>query len=630
MRILFWTITGFCLLTIATSKPAAAQSSASSILTVSHITEISSALPAKPNGPGKPITDRSYWQPLSSNPTFSGLIKKAESIIKSPLPEQPDKLFLEFSRNGNRRNFENVAFSRRNRLAPLVLAECVMNTGKFLPAINEHINAYCQERTWVLPAHDKQLTNFNGTTVTIDLFSSNLAWQIATADYLLGDKLPAPTRQLLRREISRRIIIPFQQMIRGQRKADSWLTANHNWNPVCLSGVTGAALLLVPNRQEQAEFVGAAEYYSLNFLAGFTPDGYCSEGVGYWNYGFGMYTMMSENLARATGGKVQLLQNPHAAKPAAYGTQITIADNIVPSFADCSLAARPSAALLWLLNHRLNWNNAAYANLNQNQTIASLFEALIYHDALLSQSAPITAAAAPSLGIRSYFPDAQVYIGRPAAPSSKSLAVAFKGGNNNEHHNHNDLGSYVVLVGGKPVLVDPGAEVYTARTFSKQRYDSKLLNSFGHPVPVIDGKLQRTGKNAQAKVLKHEFTDTTDTITLELESAYKDKNLKSLTRTFEYGRTNNTLIITDRAEFNKPTAFETALISLGDFQSQNNGPVVVTATNTSAAIQISASHPYSLKQEKIEENAAAKPNRLGIVLKDPAKVATITTVIRPQ
>src|SRR5690606_12740400 len=117
-------------------------------------------------------------------------------------------------------------------------------------------------------------------------------------------------------------------------------------------------------------------------------------------------------------------------------------NGIVPAYADCSLGAKPAASLLWLLNRRLNWNNPAYASLGDD-TGASLFEALIYNDALLSQTTPPSGSSAPSLGVRSYFPDAQVYIGRPAAASPKALAVSIKGGNNNEHHNHNDLGSYV-------------------------------------------------------------------------------------------------------------------------------------------------------------------------------------------
>jgi hypothetical protein len=48
-------------------------------------------------------------------------------------------------------------------------------------------------------------------------------------------------------------------------------------------------------------------------------------------------------------------------------------------------------------------------------------------------------------------------------------------------------------LGDRPVLLEPGVETYTARTFSRRRYESQLLSSFGHPVPVVAVKLQRTG-----------------------------------------------------------------------------------------------------------------------------------------
>ena len=65
-----------------------------------------------------------------------------------------------------------------------------------------------------------------------------------------------------------------------------------------------------------------------------------------------------------------------------------------------------------------------------------------------------------------------------------------KGGHNAEMHNHNDVGSYTVVIGDQPVLADPGTEIYTKRTFTEHRYDSPVLNSYGHPVPVIGGQLQ--------------------------------------------------------------------------------------------------------------------------------------------
>ena len=50
----------------------------------------------------------------------------------------------------------------------------------------------------------------------------------------------------------------------------------------------------------------------MNFLKGFTPDGYCGEGTGYWNYGFGHYVFLAEEIRLATGGQIDLLARKEA------------------------------------------------------------------------------------------------------------------------------------------------------------------------------------------------------------------------------------------------------------------------------------------------------------------------------
>ena len=72
-----------------------------------------------------------------------------------------------------------------------------------------------------------------------------------------------------------------------------WFTATNNWNSVCLAGVTGAALALLPDKEERAYFVAAAEKYNVYGMKGYADDGYCSEGVGYYNYGFRAYIPVS-------------------------------------------------------------------------------------------------------------------------------------------------------------------------------------------------------------------------------------------------------------------------------------------------------------------------------------------------
>lgn len=50
--------------------------------------------------------------------------------------------------------------------------------------------------------------------------------------------------------------------------------------------MTGAALALLQDKEERAYFVAAAEKYYVYGMKGYSDDGYCSEGVGYYNYGF--------------------------------------------------------------------------------------------------------------------------------------------------------------------------------------------------------------------------------------------------------------------------------------------------------------------------------------------------------
>ncbi|MDO5113556.1 MAG: heparinase II/III family protein, partial [Planctomycetia bacterium] len=170
--------------------------------------------------------------------------------------------------------------------------------------------------------------------------------------------------------------------------------------------------------------------------------------------------------------------------------------------------------------------------------------------------------------MRTWFPDAQVLILRPQgelAPKAaevRGLAVAMKGGHNAELHNHNDVGSYVVVHRGTLPLLDVGSETYTRKTFSAQRYESDALNSWGHSVPVVAGKLQKTGRAAEAKILKIDSRPEKEVFHLDLRAVYDVPELQRLTRCFTYSRDGETSFeIVDEVEFSSPQTFETALVT---------------------------------------------------------------------
>jgi hypothetical protein len=598
-----------------------------------RVKEIAAMLSNGPRGPGAPITDRDAWNRLAGNDSFKGVIAEAQTLLRDPIPEQSDDLFLDFSRTGNRTRWQSVSGHRRERVRTLVLAECLENKGRFIPAFEEIVKALCAERTWVMPAHDRDLTNFKGTSIDIDLGSSGLGWSLAMADYLLGEKLGPEPRRMIRDNLEQRIFRPYEDMVSGKREKNWWMTTTNNWNAVCLGSVTGSALAMIDSAERRALYIAAAEHYSRNFLDGFTDDGYCSEGLGYWNYGFGYYVMLSEAVHQATGGKVDLLANDRAKAAAKFGADIEIINGVYPAFADCSVRARPDSRLMYSVSRRFAMGLQRWEETDPVGADGSLYESMIYsfdNSASRTQPAPV-ASAGP--GVRSWFDKAGILVCRPPANSASQFAVALKGGHNNEHHNHNDVGSFVVVLGDTALLLDPGGEVYTARTFSSRRYESKVLSSYGHPVPVVAGKLQQTGSQARGRIISSDFTDRTDTLVLDISSAYDLSELKKLERKFMYSRQGSgSLTVTDQVAFSRPCDFAAALVTFSDWKKVSASSLMVYDSDKALSVDIEVDGAeFEIKPETIDEDVSArkKPTRLGINLKGPVSSATVRLVIRP-
>jgi hypothetical protein len=601
-----------------------------------RIAELSAMLPAAPRGVGAKCSDRAAWQVLAALPQFQQTVKDAEKLLAVPIEEMTDELYLDFSRTGNRRRGEKVIFSHSARLQTLVLAECCEDHGRFVAAIEEALRAICAEKTWVMPAHDGNLENFHGTNVTIDLRAAAVGWELATARYWLGEKLSPATRELIGTELERRIFTPFTGMITAGKPGMRWIIADNNWNAVCLAGVVGAALTAVESPQRRAFFVGAMEKSIPNFLGGFTPDGYCSEGVGYWNYGFGHYVLLAEMVHQATGGKLDMMADERVRTIASYGRRIEILPGVCPAFADCAIRSQPSPELMAFLSRRYGWGLADMEAKHfgpQHIHPSSLNVVGIYGFANSAAAVPPVErrGATPP---RDWFSNAGVLVCRSAPDAPRTFGAAMKGGHNAENHNHNDLGSFVVALGKAVPLLDPGNEVYTKRTFSDRRYESKLLNSFGHPVPLVAGKLQRAGRLAAAKVVKTEFTPEADTLALDLSAAYKAPGLKALRRTFIFSRTGaGKLTVIDEVEFDRPQAFGSALVTYDSWKQRDAAHLTVGELPDAVEVEIAADGgEVRVAAEEIHEDTpdGRFPTRIGIDFTVPVAKAKLTLMIAPQ
>ncbi len=599
-----------------------------------RLNEIAARLPPKPAGFGRPISDRAAWDKFSHAAAFGRVVSRAQSLAREPVPALPDDLYLDYSRTGNRDRCQQVTEERSERITTFTLAECLENQGRFLGPLTDTISAICRERTWVYPAHDGKLDNFYGRTVEMDLRATLLAWELASADYLLGERLAPETRGLLRANVERRVLGPFRDMVEGRRGEIYWLRVENNWNAVCLSGVTGAALALEESPQERARFVAAAQHYLRFLLRSFTPDGYCAEGVGYWNYGFGHFLMLGEAVRQASGGAIDLLADPAAMQPALFCTRAEIVAGIYPTISDCDPGDRPGPQWVRFIRERFGAGTPGGRAAELARPREGLAETMLF--AFLPSPLPAVphAAITPESPLRTWFKDGGVLICRPAPGSATPFAAVLKGGHNAEPHNHNDVGSFSVVAGKAMVICDPGAEIYTARTFSAHRYDSKVLNSYGHAVPVVGGQLQRPGAEARAVVLRSDFTDGEDTLALDIRSAYTAPGLERLERTFVFRRTGTPgLSVRDEVAFSEAKSFETALITWGDWKRLSEKEWVISDDGGAVRVRIDTGGiPFGMRWEKLDEDVPTpkKPMRLGIALDSPVKAATVTLTIQPE
>jgi len=531
-----------------------------------RVREIAALLPAKPAACDPVVVPRAEACDIT----------KAERLTKRTPEPFADDLYREYVVNGNRSHFQNWRGKFMDRLEVLVAAEATERRGRFVPAIVARVEALCTWPSWVLPAHDRKRDVVEGRGEWIDLVAAEMARDLARILTTLGDALPDKTVLRVRAEIERRVFRPYLD----HPKDHWWFLGGNNWNAVCHAGCVIAALELVEDPLTRARFVEGAERGSAVFMEkGFTPDGYCSEGMGYWNYGFGHFIDLGIAVRRATGGKVDFFGYPQAVPVMRYAAAYQLERGVSPKFADGA-------------------GNVAADVVARGLTV-------------WPELKPMFEGALP---LRSAFPDGQVWLMRLPAGDPARFALALKGGHNAELHNHNDVGSYCVLLDGRIVAGDVGGEVYTAFTFGVHRYESKVLNSYGHPVPRVAGALQPKGRKHAAKVLKTDFAETRDTVVLDLAGAYDCPQLTKLERTFVFDRTAKKATITDNVAFSTPTAFESPYMTTAP--ELLKGHVAIDVTGGA----------WELAEDVFENPGKPSPHRVAVRFKEPVTAATVAFV----
>lgn len=479
------------------------------------------------------INERDEWNKIPEN-IRKIYIKNGEQYLGKPWEQLPATLFLQFVRNGNRSNYENVLFNRRLQLESLVMAEIFENKGRFLDDIANGVWSICEESFWGAPAHlNHQRKGFGLPDVTdpaIDLFAAETAAMLAYVDYFLGDKLKEVSPRIPERileEENRRIIQPYLSRDFSWEGREKNAKVN-NWNPWINSNLLPVVLFLENDANRRSKIVYQILQSMDVFINGYPEDGACDEGPVYWTVAAGSMFNALEILYSATNGKINIYNNALIKKMGQYIYKVWIDNEYYINFADASAIVDPDAGMVYRYGKRINdslligfgaflgkqqkimesTNLSRFGSLNK--TLPNLF----IIDEL--NKAEIVKPFLPEL----WMPDREIMAARSFANSSQGLYLAAKGGNNAENHNHNDVGNFIIYCDGKPVIIDIGVGTYTQKTFSKDRYDIWTMQSQYHNLPTINGVQQKNGEEYRAENVEFSGNSNEVNFSLEIAKAY--------------------------------------------------------------------------------------------------------------
>ncbi|WP_339924980.1 heparinase II/III family protein [uncultured Cyclobacterium sp.] len=514
--------------------------------------------------------DRDAWNQLPEE-VRKAIIKEGEAYLNYDWPIIKASMYLEFTRTGDRSKDATVNSARKKALQALMMAELVEGKGRFLDDLVNGVFAFCEQTYWGASAHF-YLYGFDGsiaspTTVLpdiedpiIDLMVGDIASDLAWTLYYFKDAFDVISPVISRRlssELKKKVLQPFYE-----RNDFWWITGwgegrVNNWTPWCNFNVLTVLLLVEEDPIKKQDAVYKSMQSVDLFINSYPDDGSCSEGPAYWAHAGGKMFDYLELLDKALkGGIAPIFSHPLIGNMGKYIYRSHINDgSYYINFADAPLKIKHDPGRILRYGKKINdpimekfaaflANNRSENELVSSGTIGGRLGNLFMLASLedLNAQAPLIKDF--------YFPDWDVVIAREES-NTKGFYFTAKGGNNNEQHNHNDVGSFMLYYDGKPVLIDVGVGTYTRQTFSPERYSIWTMQSNYHNLPLINGVAQKAGENFKATGSSYRLKNNEVHFQTAISAAYpKEAAVKSWERSFTFRRENG-LIIKDHFELDK-------------------------------------------------------------------------------
>ncbi len=161
-----------------------------------------------------------------------------------------------------------------------------------------------------------------------------------------------------------------------------------------------------------------------------------------------------------------------------------------------------------------------------------------------------------------FFKDLGVLVAHGRDEDGNDWDFAAKTGNNNEQHNHNDCGSFILNINGTPMIIEIGAPEYTKDYFRERRYEYLAARTLGHSLPIVNGCEQAAGTHHAAKVLNAEMEPDNIHFCADLTHCYPSSaECGEVVRDFQWDKARGRIQVKDYYELSKHDSFDSSIIT---------------------------------------------------------------------
>lgn len=330
-----------------------------------------------------------------------------------------------------------------------------------------------------------------------------MAMAVAIGYDWLYDELEEEERLIIRNAINEKAFIPADN-----DDLAGFYNLSNNWNQVCCSGLTYAALATYEEWPDKSQELIDLYIQSVPFaMKCYAPDGGYPEGYNYWGYGTTFQVMMIAALESCLGTDFGLSEYPGFLETASFIRFMTGPGGECFNFSDSGPVARCNPAMFWFAarngDNSLIWQERKFLdNLppdfmkNASELFAEyrLLPALmVFCKEMKSQK-----ASPPEDHFKVFRGRTPLFFYREGWQKKSDTYLAIKGGSPTTSHAHMDAGTFVYEYNGIRWAIDLGIQDYHSlesrgidlwdQGMNGERWDIFRIGNESHSTLTINGR----------------------------------------------------------------------------------------------------------------------------------------------